>query len=258
VWLLHKRLLSDESDPHVALMIQEELFEILWNDTTCRIRNQGVSELSVNRYLGKVQQYTFSHFFHYDHIYTSLSGGSSNSSSSNANTATSSSSSSFTTDRNNHANDVDDVDSNSNNHNDDDDDNNDTKDFTKRSVRVEELKNLVWIHFMQRDPTKRIDDHLDRLAWYIEAQYQNIMQDLPTEYYREGRIAWVNLPDFSNVIDQRGRILPDVDVRDDDDDDVSLSSALPEPWLANITLRGDYYYWNPITNETTWEKPIKK
>jgi len=70
IWLLHKRLISDHDDPETALMIQEELFNILWDDTTCRIRQQGISEMLVNKHLLQVQQYTFLNLTHYDHAYT--------------------------------------------------------------------------------------------------------------------------------------------------------------------------------------------
>jgi hypothetical protein len=43
------------------------------------------------------------------------------------------------------------------------------------------------------------EDQLERIAWYIEAQYQNIVHDLPAELYQKVWIAWVDLPDFSNL-----------------------------------------------------------
>jgi cytochrome b pre-mRNA-processing protein 3 len=70
IWFLHKRLINDRIDPHFALLIQEELFDILWLDTTQRIRAQGVNELTVNKHLKDVQEYTFLHLTHYDHVYS--------------------------------------------------------------------------------------------------------------------------------------------------------------------------------------------
>jgi cytochrome b pre-mRNA-processing protein 3 len=49
--------------------IQEELFDILWNDTRARIRAEGVNELTVNKHLKDVQQITFLHLTHYDHAF---------------------------------------------------------------------------------------------------------------------------------------------------------------------------------------------
>ena len=61
VWLLHKRLLADQYDHDNALTIDEEMFNILWDDSLCRIRQTGAMELAVNKHLQKVQQYTFLH-----------------------------------------------------------------------------------------------------------------------------------------------------------------------------------------------------
>jgi len=56
--------------PHFTFHpIQEELFDILWNDTRARIRAEGVNELTVNKHLKDVQQLTFLHLTHYDHAF---------------------------------------------------------------------------------------------------------------------------------------------------------------------------------------------
>ena len=88
-------------------------------------------------------------------------------------------------------------------------------------------------------------DQVNRIAWYIEANYQNILMDLPDAYYRQGRIAWVDLPDFAA---ENGA---------DEEDFVQLhpDDVLPAPWLKNITLKGIDYYWNPETMESSWERP---
>ena len=49
IWFLHKRLISDNIDKENALMLQEELFNMFWDDTTYRIRKEGVRELLVNK-----------------------------------------------------------------------------------------------------------------------------------------------------------------------------------------------------------------
>jgi hypothetical protein len=49
LWFLHKRLIAatdNQIDSDTCLRIQEELFEIFWNDTLCRIRKEGVREMS--------------------------------------------------------------------------------------------------------------------------------------------------------------------------------------------------------------------
>ena len=145
IWLLHKRLIADQSDHDIALKVDEELFNILWDDTTCRIRQAGVNELAVNKELMKVQQYTFLHLTHYDHAFTEF--------------------------------------------------------LDKPVERLEELRKIIGHHIFVRDPAvKHRNDHLDRIAWYIDANYRNIMHELPDEYYRESRVKWVVLPDFTNII----------------------------------------------------------
>jgi len=71
VWFLHRRLIVDSTDPHLSLLIQEELFDTLWNDTLSRIRaNKDIHELMVNKHLKDVQQLTFQMCTHFDHCYS--------------------------------------------------------------------------------------------------------------------------------------------------------------------------------------------
>ena len=65
VWFLHKKLLNDHAQKDASLLVDEELFNIFWEDTICRIREQGVYELSVYKNLDKVQQYTWLHLTNY-------------------------------------------------------------------------------------------------------------------------------------------------------------------------------------------------
>jgi len=66
IWFLHKRLLKEDQ-----LWLQEELFDILWNDSKSRIRAvDGIHELTVNKHLKDVQQVTFQHCTHLDHVLT--------------------------------------------------------------------------------------------------------------------------------------------------------------------------------------------
>lgn len=194
IWLLHKRLLADEYDKDTALAVDEELFNILWDDTTCRIRQAGVYELSVNKHLMQVQQYTFLHLTHYDHCYTEF--------------------------------------------------------LDKPEARLKELREIVWHHWFMSDPAvEHRTDHLDRICWYIDANYRNMMHELPDEYYRESRVAWVDLPDLTNMRDSDGTtLLPENPIHEDD--------VLPQPWLRNITNRGAEYYWNPETGASAWERPV--
>jgi cytochrome b pre-mRNA-processing protein 3 len=198
IWFLHKRLISDQVDPHFSLMVQEELFDILWYDTTIRIRAEGVNELTVNKHLKDVQQVTFAHLCHYDHAYEEYA---------------------------------------------------DNDEERKR-----ELKELVWMHVMNRDDGAS-PDVVERLALYADAQHENIVQQLPHAYFREGRIPWTTLPDFSGMRDHRGNV-----VVDDDDDDVLSNTnpddnVLPRGRYKALTNSGDAYYWNQELGTSSWERP---
>jgi cytochrome b pre-mRNA-processing protein 3 len=190
IWFLHKRLIEDQVDPHFSLMVQEELFDVLWYDSTVRIRAEGVNELTVNKHLKDVQQVTFAHLCHYDHAYQEFA-----------------------------------------------DDN---------AERMRELKELVWIHVMNRDE-EASPDIVERLAMYIDMQYKNIVEQLPYQYFRQGRIPWTNIPDFRGMRDHKGNVMEDVPCHEED--------VLPEGWQKGLTNSGDAYYWNAKLGTSSWEKP---
>lgn len=186
VWFLHKRLVSDKEDSHTSLLVQEELFDILWYDTKTRIRAAGVNELMVNKHLKDIQNSTFLHCTHYDHAFS----------------------------------------------------------FDDPVKRREELALAIWTHVLM-ESENAYNDQLNRMALYVEWQYHNIMADLPTSYFEEGRINWGNIPDFSLMKDNEGNLL----------DELDPPKELPPGWLSNLTESGDIYYWNEDTMQSTWEKP---
>lgn len=261
LWFLHKRLIAANvpngpllGDHDTALRVQEELFEIFWNDTLCRIRAEGVREMSVTKSLLQVQQFTFLHLFHYDHIYQHLASSQSHldhpkdASAPGEEEDGDASTESFPAApatpppimEGADQGDVEEIDPLSVL--------DPSLDLRKVENRITELKKLIWMHIMVRDPqAKESDDHLTRLAWYIEAQYQNILVDWPGQYVSEARVAWVEPPDFHRLETNKGKVLPDIPIHTDD--------LLPEPWLTNITLRGATYYWNPKTGQSQWERP---
>eukprot|EP00555_Chaetoceros_dichaeta_P009116 CAMPEP_0198256704 /NCGR_PEP_ID=MMETSP1447-20131203/6545_1 /TAXON_ID=420782 /ORGANISM="Chaetoceros dichaeta, Strain CCMP1751" /LENGTH=166 /DNA_ID=CAMNT_0043943401 /DNA_START=311 /DNA_END=807 /DNA_ORIENTATION=- len=86
VWFLHKRLIVNSAAPpthtpaptsettptapSTNLLIDEELFDIFWNDTRSRIRAvDGIHELTVNKHLKDAQQATFLQCTQYDHAF---------------------------------------------------------------------------------------------------------------------------------------------------------------------------------------------
>eukprot|EP00593_Proboscia_inermis_P005942 CAMPEP_0171301012 /NCGR_PEP_ID=MMETSP0816-20121228/10037_1 /TAXON_ID=420281 /ORGANISM="Proboscia inermis, Strain CCAP1064/1" /LENGTH=279 /DNA_ID=CAMNT_0011778135 /DNA_START=129 /DNA_END=968 /DNA_ORIENTATION=+ len=70
VWFLNRRLITDRHNSHQSLLVQEELFDILWYDTKTRIRAQpGINELSVDKHLKDVQNYTFQQCMDFDEAF---------------------------------------------------------------------------------------------------------------------------------------------------------------------------------------------
>mgnify|MGYP000548392384 CR=1 FL=1 len=65
-WLIHKRLISEEG----GKVVQEAMFDELWEDTSNRIRNVGVNELSINKHLKDVQGYSFRYCIELDEALT--------------------------------------------------------------------------------------------------------------------------------------------------------------------------------------------
>jgi len=223
IWFLHKRLVGDEDDPHNAALIQEELFDILWIDSSNRMRAHGVNEMLINKNLQKVQQYTFMHMFHYDHCYTGdlLDNP---------------------TDR------LDALKMTIKTHilllpslsNDDNEDEHDNDNDNGNHESADE--ELLQKHIAH-------DDQAERLAWYIETQFQNIIHDLPDSFFRKARIAWVDLPSFDHMIDgTTGKELPKQIIDDPED-------VLPLDWTKSIANDGSYYYWNLKTREAQWDRP---
>lgn len=58
VWLVQRRLLLPDAGKE-GVLVQEAMFDELWDDTTVRIRKLGVNELSLNKYLKEAQGYSF-------------------------------------------------------------------------------------------------------------------------------------------------------------------------------------------------------
>ncbi|KAJ0402732.1 hypothetical protein P43SY_007874 [Pythium insidiosum] len=66
VWLVHRRLALEGNDGKV---MQELMFDRLWEETVVRIRFMNVSELTVNKHLAEVQQVCFNACVAYDRAF---------------------------------------------------------------------------------------------------------------------------------------------------------------------------------------------
>lgn len=63
VWLVHRRLMLEGKN---GRLMEEAIFDLLWEDTMVRIRSMGINELSVNKNLADVQKYSFPMMVGYD------------------------------------------------------------------------------------------------------------------------------------------------------------------------------------------------
>lgn len=234
IWFLHKRLVSVDQatatttgtfDPHTAALIQEELFDILWIDTSNRMRAHGVSEMLIQKNLKKVQQYTFMHMFHYDHCYTADELLENPSDRLEALKMTIKTHvlllPSLTND--------------------------DEPDEAKIETEDDEESAVVDEEALRQHVER--DDQAERIAWYVETQFQNILHDLPVSFFEKARVAWVDLPSFDRMIDgNTGEELPMPPLADEEE-------ILPPKWTKSIANDGTYYYWNLDTRQAQWDRP---
>ena len=58
IWIVQRRLLMPDAGKE-GVLVQEAMFDELWDDTTVRIRKLGINELSLNKYLKEAQGYSF-------------------------------------------------------------------------------------------------------------------------------------------------------------------------------------------------------
>ncbi len=248
IWFLHRRLLasseiekkSNQGKASFHLLVQEELFDIFWNDTQVRIRAAGINELMVNKHLKDAQQQTFLQITQYDHAhetYPMFQG----------------------------------------------------KDNDEK--RFEIVCDSVWRHLLgggtkneaseggdtdsdsDSNPNSNNDDIPDelirRMGAYVEFQLENVLYRLPDDYFEEGRIAWGNIPqlevpvpeeDYATQTSQEEENKDDLaltgrdfllknDYHGNDEDGVENRRS---DWVRVLNNAGEPYYWNMVTNQTSW------
>ena len=227
--------------------IDVELFNIFWDNTTCRIRALNVYELSVNKHLQNVQKYTFIHLVQYDHCYSEAM-------------------------------------------------------LRNPMERMNYLRKLVAIQWLRpkyidqrnkaydqgiildedtllhhpddmEDLYRNTAHHIDRIVHYIDAQYKNIMHDLPYDHFTNGHVRYVPLPQFANLHNitcptdteshhprtgtNPSPMMANLPFEEYPDTPIPchLEDILPYPWITNITNSGKTYYWNPTTRVSSWIRP---
>merc|ERR1711862_346038 len=108
---------------------------------------------------------------------------------------------------------------------------------------------MGWNHIFGMDHNAP-DDLVNRIAMYVEYQHDNIMFSLPEEYWREARIDWGEFPNFRDVKDNYGVVMPNRKF--------IVEEALPKDWIICLNQAGEKYYWNTKTGRVTWGKPFIK
>ena len=275
IWLLHKRLLLQEhphlqpgpqplledipeedlktiprarrKDYNMCHDMDGELFNIFWDNTTCRIRALNVYELSVNKHLQNVQKYTFLHLVQYDHAYTDELLRNS-------------------TERMNFLRRLVALQWLR------------PKSIDQRNKAYD--RGIVLNDDQLFDHADDIEDvyrntanHIDRIVHYIDVQVQNILYDLPYDHFINGHVQYVPLPQFANLHDTSspisidttnttanhptGRKLDNLPFMEYPDTPVPCHAEdiLPHPWVTNITNSGKTYYWNTETRVSSWIRP---
>ena len=66
VWMVHRRLMLENDGTEKGKIMQEQVFDRVWEETMLRLRHQGIAELTLTKYLKEVQQFCFSSCVAYD------------------------------------------------------------------------------------------------------------------------------------------------------------------------------------------------
>jgi WW domain len=233
---------SSRKDYNMCKDIDVELFNIFWDNTTCRIRALNVYELSVNKHLQNVQKYTFIHLVQYDHCYTEemLRNPTERMNYLRRLVAIQWLRPKYIDQRNK---------------------------AYDQGIRFEENS----LHHPEdiEDLYRNTAHHIDRIVHYIDTQYQNIVYDLPYDHFTNGHLQYVPLPQFANLHNvgslttdditntDRARMMTNVPFLEYADTPVPChpDDILPHPWITNITNSGKTYYWNPVTRVSSWIRP---
>ena len=249
VWMVHRRLsqqptgtgkVSDGGDEVQMKLMQEAVFDELWNDSMFRIRAIGVSaraargelgaartshsasskqvpELTVNKHLTSVQKYSFASAVSYDHALS----------------------------------------------------------HTDADERIDALAGALWRFVYLQNESLLVEHVLElgararcasrlrfaaitvtrraRVARYVETNLDTLYAT-PTEAILEGRIAWGELPKWGVAATTAGAPAADGAVgatNADEDVDEELGE-----WRKALTEAGKVYWWNVRTRESRWDDPM--
>lgn len=151
IWIINQRLLAEGKE---GKLLQECLFEELWEDTCARIRGIGVGELSVNKHLGEVQKYSFRFCIELDHAISMAS---------KANRAVEADPSK---------------------------DSSALSEAEKEEQVIDAVGSTLWrMLYLRRQGDGLTEEHVFELARYLRREQQSVLQ-LSREAVWDGRIRW--------------------------------------------------------------------
>ena len=140
---------------------------------------------------------------------------------------------------------------------------------TDKAKCLDELSGALWREVYQKNDKLTVD-HVNRMGTYVDKQLTAIMK-MPKQDFYEGKIAWIDPPDFKNVLSDAGLPLPDpteaqltaavtsqiADIENQGGVYID-EETLPADWRVAHTEAGVLYYWNVETREAAWEMPVER
>ncbi len=218
VWMVHKRLLQEGKQ---GLLVQEALFDELWEDTANRIRGQGIMEISVNKYLKEVQSYSFRFCVELDHILDrslKLKGDTDNSNKmkvKGGTTTTSTPPSSSTL-------------------------SSDLVEADEEEQILDDIGGALWrLLYLKREDLDL--EHIMELVKYVRREQLSLLQ-LDREAIFEGRILWGDLPRWKKV-KHNSTTSSSVNHEQIDGDVSTSTTAKKGEWKEATAPDGRMYYW---------------
>eukprot|EP01041_Mallomonas_annulata_P004358 gene4358-8671_t len=237
IWMINRRLLIEGKE---GKLIQECLFDELWEDTCARIRSVGIGELSVNKNLKDVQGYSFRFCVELDHA-LSLADPKHNPVTVPVPMAVGSGTATGTAE----------------------DETSSTVTLQGEEAVLDAMGGTLWrLLYLRRTDPSLTEDHVLQLARYLRREQLSLMQ-LSRDAVLDGRIRWGTPPSWDNNNSNNSSTTTVSTTREStkkkdndymEDTDVEGMEIVDDEWREAIAPDGRTYYWNTITRESRWHR----